>query len=63
MNTPENPSTTPPRKGRPPLIEKAGKRTTLYLTEHDMELARRLGDGNASKGIRQALELAAKKTA
>lgn len=43
--------------GRPAEME-GGKRRNPYLSDAEWELAKRLGDGNASKGIQKALKLA-----
>ncbi len=41
--------------GRPSEME-GGKRRNPYLSDAEWELAKRLGDGNASEGIRKALK-------
>lgn len=38
--------------------EPRGIQASIYVSDKDLELARELGDGNASKGFRKALELA-----
>jgi len=43
--------------GRPSEME-GGKRRNPYLSDAEWELAKRLGDGNASEGIRKALKQA-----
>jgi hypothetical protein len=40
--------------GRPPLLQD-GRRVYLYLDKASLERAAKLGDGNMSKGIREAL--------
>lgn len=42
------------KPGRPPRMD-GGKRRSIYLDDESMELAERLGYGNASEGIRRAL--------
>ncbi len=43
--------------GRPANIN--GKRVQVYLDEESLKAAQRLGNGNVSEGIRQALKIAA----
>lgn len=51
--------TTPKRPvGRPNQI--GGKKVTLFLDDDSLDIAKLIGAGNASKGIRRALELAQK---
>lgn len=45
--------------GRPATLPPT-KRVVVALTEEQVAVAQHLGDGNASAGIRQALEVAAK---
>lgn len=43
------------RRGRPPINDTALGRRTVYLTQDELRLVERLGDGNISAGIRRAL--------
>jgi hypothetical protein len=50
------PNTTPKRpSGRPPTLTK-GKRVNLYLDAETLAAALKLGNGNASAGVRIALK-------
>lgn len=44
--------------GRPVSVD--GKRVNIYLDKYSMHLAKVVGDGNASRGIRIAVKEAAK---
>lgn len=47
---------TEPRKlGRPTTID--GKRRNVFIDDLSWQRAQKLGDGNASEGIRRALEM------
>lgn len=47
-------TTETPAPGRPAELQD-GKRVNVYLDAQALEIARRLGDGNVSAGIRRAL--------
>lgn len=44
--------------GRPPDVD--GKRVQVYLDAESLKIAAAIGNGNVSKGIRRALQTAAK---
>jgi hypothetical protein len=48
-----------PKIDRRTLRERAGKPRCVYLSDHQWEIAKQLGNGNAAKGIGQALADAA----
>jgi hypothetical protein len=50
--TPSNP------RGAGAPITVGGKQVSIYLDQVSLETAARLGDGNASQGVREALRLA-----
>jgi hypothetical protein len=43
------------RAGRPPVLT-GGRRVEVYLDDRTIELARKLGDGNLSAGLRKAFK-------
>jgi len=60
MSSPiENPCATGQnrRPGRPAAME-GGRSRRIYIDEASWELARKLGNGNGSEGIRRALKIA-----
>jgi post-segregation antitoxin (ccd killing protein) len=50
------------RAGRPPLFGERMRRVNIMLTDDDLERARKIGNGNVSKGIRLALQRAVRRT-
>lgn len=46
--------TEPKKPGRPSVID--GKRRNVFIDDLSWQRAQKLGDGNASEGIRRALE-------
>lgn len=47
--------TEPKKLGRPVTVE--GKRRNVFIDDLSWQRAQKLGDGNASEGIRRALEM------
>lgn len=52
-----NPETVPAPPGRPSALD-GGKKVNTYLDVKSVAIAKRLGDGNVSEGIRRALKAA-----
>lgn len=57
MSKPETNATEPRPVGRP--VEVSGRRVQVYLDELTIRAAKKIGGGNVSEGIRQALKIAA----
>jgi len=48
--------------GRPPLFGERMNRVNVMLTDKDLQRANKIGKGNVSRGIRLALQRAARQT-
>lgn len=48
-------------RGRPPFADAPMRQFKIRLTEDDERIARSLGDGNLSAGVRYALRLAVRR--
>lgn len=56
--TTNTPSATFPRpRGRPPFNEEPMEKVTLWMSEKEKAMAKVLGQGNVSEGIRMAVKV------